>query len=499
MNHRELLLVAVATSCAFSACGGDSKDPGNAAPQAGRGGSTTGNGNGAGAGGDEAGAGELNAGAGGEDAGTGAVSGGGGAESSGGSGEPGAGGNAGDGTAGAIGEGGGANPPTDTCVYPAASELGGASVPAGYCAYTWASGLLHPRGIIVDEKGDVLVSDNGRIVLLYDDNGNGVSEDDERVVLRTEAGLNHGIALNAGYLYASTPTTVYRWPYEGDREPLGTPQAVVTGMPTGGHVTRTPLFDNQGRLYVSIGSSGNVDTDSRRARLIRFPANVLAETSTFAEGELFADGLRNEAGLALDSQGRVWGVENGRDNLQRADLGADIHQDNPGEELNLFREEDAGRFYGYPYCWSEYNLPNGNGPGTQWADPTNTKHDDAWCKDTANVIPPVMVMQGHSAPLDIKFYVGSGLPADVVGDAFVTFHGSWNRTTKTGYKVVRIPFGNDGMPSGDPVPVLESANPGDSDPQWPHRPVGLAIGHQGQLFVTSDASGVIIAVGYAAK
>ena len=79
---------------------------------------------------------------------------------------------------------------------------------------------------------------------------------------------------------------------------------------------------------------------------------------------------------------------------------------------------------------------------------------------------------------------------------FVARHGSWNKTTATGYKVVRVPFGADGMPSGAPVPLLESANPGDTDPQWPHRPVGLGIGAQGQVFVTSDTSGVIIAVGH---
>jgi glucose/arabinose dehydrogenase len=412
----------------------------------------------------------------------------------GGSGGSGSGGSGGTGGLGGSG-GGGASP--DTCAFPEAVALDSASVPPGYCAYTWASDLNRPRGIVVDANGDVLVIDGGRIVLLYDDNGNGVSDEDERIELRAQAGLNHGIVLHDGYLYASTPTTVYRWPYASDRETLGDPQEVVTGIPGGGHATRTLQFDAQGRLYVSVGSASNVDGDSSRARLIRYAAEALGSSSTFAQGELFADGLRNEVGLALDSRGRIWGVENGRDNLQRQDLGDDIHQDNPGEELNLFLEENAGRFYGYPYCWSEFNLPDtGSGPGTQWADPDNTTHDDAWCKNTDNVLPPVLVMQGHSAPLDLQFYSGNAFPADVVGDAFITFHGSWNRTTATGYKVVRVPFGADGMPSGEPMPLLESANPGDTDAQWPHRPVGLGIGARGQLLVTSDASGMIIAVGY---
>lgn len=497
MTNQHFLSVALAATCALSACSNSSDSLSNGS-QAGNGGSSSGN------------AGRTStSGSGSTDAGS---SNGGSAQSAGAAGEATNGGNpgtagaggagtAGGGTAGGGTAGGGtagAGAVLDTCVHPQAAALAGASVPDGYCAYTWASNLNRPRGMLVDSNGDVLVSDNGRIVLLHDDNGNGVSDMNERVVLRTQQGLNHGIALNGGYLYASTPTTVYRWAYASDRQPLGNPQQVVTGIPGGGHVTRTLQFDTQNRLYVSVGSASNVDNNSNRARLIRYPANALGSTSTFAQGQLFADGLRNEVGIALDSQGRLWGVENGRDNLRRNDMGGDIHQDNPGEELNLFREADAGRHYGYPYCWSEYNLPAnvGDGPGTQWADPDNTTHDDAWCKNTTNVIPPVLVMQGHSAPLDIKFYTGSSFPADVVGDAFITFHGSWNRTTATGYKVVRIPFGNDGMPSGPPVSLLESANPGDIDPQWPHRPVAMGVGKNGQLFVTSDESGIIIAVGH---
>jgi glucose/arabinose dehydrogenase len=515
MKKQQLPIFVVLLSYAFQACGSDDSDgnpsksggTGGAAggATAGKGGSAAGKagagmGSGAASNAGEDPGGNGNAGGGGS--GRGGKSGNGGSSANGGSNESGTSNesgssNGGEATAGAGGEGGAERPLVDTCVFPAASALAGASVPAGYCAYTFATDLSKPRGIVVDENGDLLVSDNGRIVLLHDDDGNGVSDAAERVVLRTQDGLNHGIAINGGFLYASTTTTVYRWPYAGDRQTLGAPEQVVTELPDAGHATRTLQFDAQGRLYVSIGSGGNVDGDSRRARLIRYAASELGSTSTFTDGELFADGLRNEVGLTMDSRGRIWGVENGRDNLERADLGTAIHEDNPGEELNLFLEANAGRFYGYPYCWSEFNLPTtGSGKGTQWADPDNTTHDDAWCKDTTNVIPPALVMQGHSAPLDVEFYSGNSFPADVLGDAIITFHGSWNRTTETGYKVVRVPFGSDGMPSGDPIPLLESANPGDRDSEWPHRPVSLAIGKSGQLFVSSDASGVILAVGH---
>ena len=401
----------------------------------------------------------------------------------------------------AKGEGDASSGPHSTCVGPASAALANASVPPGYCAWTWSSGLSSPRGIVRNANGDLLVVEAGagRVALLYDDDGNGVSDSGERVTLTTTAGLNHGIAIHGGYLYASSETTVYRWAYTGGRQSLPSPQTVVSGLPSGGHVTRTLLFDGQGRLYVSVGSGSNVDPNSGRARVIRFAESTLASGSTFAQGELFADGLRNEVGLALDAQGRVWGVENGVDDLNRADLGGDIHTDNPGEELNLFAE--PGHFYGYPYCWSEFLLPAGVGlgPRTQWVHPQfmgDGTHTDLWCRDIANVIPPVLVMQAHSAPLDIKFYGGGAFPTEMTGSAIISYHGSWDRTPATGYKVVHVPFGADGMPNGGPVPLLEYSGAGDTGGGWPHRPVGIETGVDGRLFVSSDASGVIVAIGY---
>jgi glucose/arabinose dehydrogenase len=326
---------------------------------------------------------------------------------------------------------------------------------------------------------------------------NGVSDSTERVVLATASGVGHGIALWGDYLYASSSTTVFRWAYTGGRQALGASQTVVSGIPSGGHSTRTLIFDGEGNLYVAVGSGSNVDTDSSRARVIRYPASALGSASTLALGEVFADGLRNEVGLALDSRGRVWGVENGVDNLERADLGGDIHNDNPGEELNLFAE--PGKFYGYPYCWSEFILAAGDGPNTQWAHPQfieDGTHTDAWCKNPANVVPPVYSMQAHTAPLDIKLYQGGAFPSDMNGAAIISFHGSWNRSAATGYKVVRIPFGADGMPSGEPTPLLEYAGAGDKAGDWPHRPVGIETGLDGRLFITSDASNVVIALGH---
>lgn len=393
-----------------------------------------------------------------------------------------------------------AMPATNTCVGPAGAAIANARLPSGYCAWTWAT-ASEPRGVLVAPNGDVLVVERGpgRVSALFDGDGDGASGASERATLVQVSGLNHGIALNAGYLYASSATTVFRWPYSaGTRAALSGQQTVVSGIPSGGHSTRTLVFDAEGRLYVSVGSNSNVDGDSSRARIRRFSAAQVASGSvSFNDGEVFADGLRNEVGLRFDGQGRLWGVENERDNLSRTDLGGDIHTDNPAEELNLFAQ--PGKFYGYPYCFSEFLLPAGvgMGPATQWADPrfiNDGTHTDAWCRNTANVVPPALVMPAHLAPLDIVFYNGTSFPTDVVGDAFVSFHGSWNRQPAQGYEVKRVVFEN-----GAPVryeSFFELDGQGDTAPSWPHRPVGLAVGTSGQLFVSSDASNQIIAIGY---
>ena len=267
-----------------------------------------------------------------------------------------------------------------------------------------------------------------------------------------------------GYLYASSSDVVWRWAWDpatwrGGPIP-GSPEAVIRNMdairapgPGGdlsspnGHVTRTLEFDLWGRLYVSVGSVGNVDNDSFRARIRRFTnlQNAQDLPVDFTTGEVFADGLRNEVGLAWSDPDKtvLYGVENGMDNLYRGDLGGDIHDDNPAEELNRFRIDEPGNHYGYPWCWSEYKLehPDAGGKGTQWALQLarwDNPPDDAHCRNPAKNVPPVASFQAHSAPLGIVFYgtdwpdtdcmgTAVGLPCEYWGDAFIGFHVSVRR------------------------------------------------------------------------
>jgi glucose/arabinose dehydrogenase len=304
--------------------------------------------------------------------------------------------------------------------------------------------------------------------------------------------LNHGLALNGGYLYASSASAVYRWAYNDAHVDLGEPTQVVTGIPAGGnHTSRTLLFDDM-YLYVSVGSAANVDPDSSRAQIRRFLIADLGTSRAFGSGELFADGLRNEVGLALDSFGQVWGVENGMDELVDSDLGGDIHNTNPGEELNLFAT--SGKFYGYPYCWSEFLIPGdaGGGVGEQWwlegseLPGSDAGTADEWCKDPENVVPPALVFPAHVAPLDIRFYTGNNFPADYLGDALVTFHGSWNTEPPAGYKVVRVQMDESGQPTGDWEPLYQYSGGTDTGGEWNERPVALAVLPDGTVLVTSD-------------
>jgi len=303
-----------------------------------------------------------------------------------------------------------------------------------------------------------------------------------------------------GYLYASSPTTVFRWKYKpGQRSDLGAPSTVINNIPCCHHVTRTIVFDDNALLYVQSGSGSNVDPDSSHSQIRRFSlASVPPAGINWSQGELFADGLRNEVGLRFDANQQLWGVENGCDDLFRSDLGGDIHNTNPSEEVNLFTK--SGQFYGYPYCWSEFQLPNETLPGTQWLHPNfqnDGTHSDSWCKNTNNVVKPAWNLDPHTAPLDILFWNKDSFPSKYKGNAFVSLHGSWDRQPPAGYRVDLIELSNS-------IPVkstrfLSYIGPGDKGPNWPHRPVGMAISpclFGDCLLVTSDKTGIVIAVGY---
>lgn len=215
-------------------------------------------------------------------------------------------------------------------------SLANAVLSPGFCAYQLPFTVGGARTVLAVGTSDILVLERwiSSVALFFDSDNDGIP--DTRKVVASAPSLNHGLALNDGYIYASSHTTVYRWSYLDFSSVAGEAEIVIEnidadgkgGAPQG-HTTRTLAFDDTGRLYISVGSGYNVDPNSFRSRIRRFDLTVDSLPLDFQTGEVFADGLRNEVGLAFDRHGVLWGVENGPDNLMRSDLGGDIHNDNP--------------------------------------------------------------------------------------------------------------------------------------------------------------------------
>jgi glucose/arabinose dehydrogenase len=394
------------------------------------------------------------------------------------------------------------------------SPLNGALLPAGFCAGILPVRIQQPRTIISIGESNFLALERGTesVVVAEDLDGDGIPES-IRPLISNFVGLNHGLEITSAHLYASNSSHVYRWSYNPTEVVVsGNPQLVVTninadgmgGAPQG-HRTRTLAIDrNESILYVSVGSNANIDPDSFRSRIRRFP--ITDETLfpfDFLKGEVFADGLRNEVALEFAPDGTLWGAMNAADRLYHSTLGGDIHDNNPAEEVHRFAT--AGQNYGYPYCWREYDLPLGLGRGTAWAWPNasllSTVFTDGQCR--SNFDTPALMLQAHSAPLGMTFYqylsnrssLCDGIipfPETMDGHAFVAFHGSWNREIPTGYKVVYFPTTSDwtgvvGGLASDPTDLL--AHNGTSA-QWTMglRPVDVAFDACGRLLLSSDGS-----------
>ncbi|MBI2678998.1 MAG: PQQ-dependent sugar dehydrogenase [Candidatus Koribacter versatilis] len=274
----------------------------------------------------------------------------------------------------------------------------------------------------------------------------------------------HGIAFHNGKLYIgeSGQVTVFDWDEAGLRAANA---RKLVDLPRGGmHSTRTVLFFN-GKLYVSAGSDCNAcaEKDPRRAAVMEFNEDGSGM-------RVFARGLRNSVGLAANPKANtIWATDNGIDWL-----GDDL----PPDEVNELR---AGGDYGWPYCYGD-RVPN-----------PQLGHDAARC---AGTIPPKIRLQAHSAPLGLAFGAGAMFPAAYRASVYVAFHGSWNRSVPTGYKVIRVPLDAKGEPAGAAEDFVTGwLAPGETRKgKWMGRPVGVLFGADGSLFISDDASGHVYRV-----
>jgi glucose/arabinose dehydrogenase len=331
-------------------------------------------------------------------------------------------------------------------------------IPSGFSVNLFAHGLSGPRFLALGPGGAVYatLSGAGRIVRFVDATGDGVAKS----VVTVLSGLANpsGIAFRGDTLYFAQETMVERV------DPGASPVPIVMGLPPGGHNTRTIAFGPDNLLYVAVGSSCNICDDAPpRAAVTRYALNG-------SNAHTFATGLRNSVGLAFNpATGELWANNNDRDDIGGSDKAT---TDNlPPEHLNILKD---GKWYGWPQCY----LPGKPNPEYAGA-------------DCSGVEPPALTVQAHSAPLGLAFYMGTMFPADYRGDAFMTYHGSWNRQAKTGYKVVRVHV-HAGRPTAAEDFVtgwLEGQSP------W-GRPVAVLVAADGALLVSDDTGGRIWRVTY---
>ncbi len=391
-------------------------------------------------------------------------------------------------------------PPFATPIRPNMSSIrpqpaGAAPItPPGFTAQVFAQ-LDRPRLIRVAPNGDIFVSEtsSGKVMVLRAADGAGKATE-----TRTFAsGLSEpfGIAFypagpDPHYIYIANTDSVVRYPYRnGDLQAEGKSETVAPTLPSGGgHSTRDIAFSPDGKqLFISVGSATNVaetmskpDPDRIRVATAErglgaawgdetLRADVLVTSPDGKDGlRSFANGIRNCVGLAIQPEtGGVWCATNERDS---------IGDNLPPDYVTQVRD---GAFYGWPWYYiGNHEDPSHKGERTDLA---------------GKVTIPDVLIQPHSAPLEMAFYSGGQFPPEYRGDAFVALHGSWNRANRTGYKIVRVPF-RDGKATGayeDFMTGFVAAN-GDV---W-GRPVGVAVAHDGALLVTEDANGKLWRVAY---
>jgi glucose/arabinose dehydrogenase len=358
---------------------------------------------------------------------------------------------------------------------------------AGLAVGAFAGGLHHPRWLYVLPNGDVLVAETNappkkekgglrswvmglmmkkagagvpsanRITLLRDADGDGTAE--VRSTFLQGLSSPFGMALVGDQLYVANADSLVRFPYTAGELAISAAPTRVATLPGGinHHWTKNILASADGaRLYITVGSNSNVGENGMAIEENRAAIHEL-DLATGAI-RLFASGLRNPNGMDLQpTTGELWTVVNERD-----EIGDDLVPD-------YLTSVKDGAFYGWPYSYYGQNVDKRVKP----------PRPDL----VARAIPPDYALGAHTASLGLVFYEGAALPARYMGGAFIGQHGSWNRSSAAGYKVIFVPFSN-GRPSGPPQDILTGFL--DERGRAQGRPVGVAVDKAGALLVADD-------------
>lgn len=332
-------------------------------------------------------------------------------------------------------------------------------VASGFRVGLFAKDLGKARGMAFSPEGILLVSEmggKGKIIALPDKNGDGMADSQETVV----QGLNntHGFAFYGDKLYITEKTKVSRYNWNPNTLKATFEKKLFDLPDSSGHFTRTIVFDKNGQMFVSLGSTCNVCIEKEP-----FFASVIVSDAEGRDPQVFAKGLRNSVALAIDPETNLlWSADNGRDLL-----GDNI----PPEEVNILKQ---GGDYGWPYCY-----------GNRVADTSFSQQSVTRCPET---VPMVYGMPAHNAPLGMAF-IPEAFSSEWKGDILVALHGSWNRSAPDGYKVVRLDK------QGEEIRGSEDLMTGFiQGSEAEGRPVDVIFSSTGQLFVSDDKAGAIYIV-----
>ncbi|MDB6165662.1 MAG: sorbosone dehydrogenase family protein [Lacunisphaera sp.] len=365
---------------------------------------------------------------------------------------------------------------------------------SGLVVNAFVTGLDHPRWIYVLPNGDVLVAETNaperpdegkgikgkamamlmnkagaavpsanRIVLLRDQDGDGVAE--TRTIFLMGLNSPFGMALVGSDLYVANTDGILRFPYhEGDTQ-ISAPGTKLTNLPAGPrnhHWTKNIIASRDGtKLYATVGSNSNAAENG--IELERGRAAIYEIDRATGDARVFASGMRNPVGLGWQPQtGVLWTAVNERD-----ELGNDLVPD-----YMTGVKEDG--FYGWPYSYFGQHIDERVKPPR--------------LDLVGKALVPDYALGAHTASLGLTFYDGKLFPPHFAGGAFVGQHGSWNRKPPSGYKVIFVPF-IDGRPAGAPEDVLTGFLNAKGQAQG--RPVGVAVDRAGALLVADDVGNVI--------
>jgi glucose/arabinose dehydrogenase len=344
-------------------------------------------------------------------------------------------------------------------------------LPNGFVATLFSDEVPGARVMARDSMATILVSltSAGKVVALPNRDTDNKAD---RVVPVLE-GLTkpHGIAFIGDTLYVAEEGAIKSYAYNPETFTAEYIETLATLPTGGGHSSRSLMvWPDNTRLLVSIGSSCNVcnEEDPRRA-------SVLSINLATKEVTPFAKGLRNTVFMTMQYvTGDIWGTDMGRDWLG---------DDTPPDEINILKQ---GGNYGWPICYGKNIHDTEFDKNTYIRNPCMTPFET----------PSHIDIPAHSAPLGIVFVPEEGWPEEWWYDALVAYHGSWNRSTPTGYKIVRIPLDAQGNPTGAAVDFITDFT---TDNKVIGRPVDLMIEPGGVLWITDDEAGAVYRVARTAE